>query len=277
LLMMRRSIKASTVGILLLFTLIILAPKSLSQQPNVDIGTQTQQKLISVKSIISNVIFAPKGQVYFIVADPYRMRDLNNPMAAYDTASAGIIYGKTNATQNFGFDADSRWVQTDPNDPYKGKPKLSNKTLVLLGGYGVNICVRYYEKVSGETPLLCLVTQDVNGTIIYGFYTNKWYTKEPNAVLVAYTTPAKYDPDHRELFVIESFTDNDLNKVYILYGLGWKGTWAAGIYFKERYGEIANLDKCCYVFEWVDKERDGYRDGYPQPDEVTMIYAYHYA
>jgi len=271
---MGRPVKKFTVGVLLLLVLTMLTSKSLSQPP----GSDQIQKLIPVNSIISNVVWALKDEVYFIVPDPNRMKIMNNPMAAYDTAAAGMIYSKTNATQNFGFDSDERWIETGQDGTLnRGRPKLLNKTIVLLGGRSVNYCVYYYEKVSGTTPIYFDVATDKDGTIIYGFYTQPWYTKEPQPTLVAYMTKQE-DENYKNLFVIQSFVDSNQNKVYIMYGIGWKGTWAAGIYFKERYRyEIGNLDKCAYIFRWVDMERNGYKDGYPQPDEITMVYAYPYS
>jgi len=267
-----RPVKKLAVGVLLLLVLAMLTLRPSSQDP----GPDQVQRLIPVRNIISNVVWAEKGQVYFIVADPNRMRLINNPMAAYDTAAAGIIYSKTNATQNLGFDSDERWLETGQDNVLnRGKPKLSNKTIVLLGGVSVNYCVYYYEKAAGITPLYFDVAVDKNGIVMYGFYTNRWYTKELAPTLVAYVTQQE-DRKEKDIFVIQSFTDENLNKVYIIYGIGWRGTWAAGIYFKERYAEISNLDKCCYVFQWVDLARDGYKDSYPQPDEVTMVYSYHY-
>nr|MDO8135591.1 hypothetical protein [Candidatus Njordarchaeum guaymaensis] len=266
--------KKLTVSVLLLLVLTMLTSKSLSQQPP---PPEQIQKLIPVKSIMSNVVWALKGNVYFILPDPNRMKAINNPMAAYDAAAAGMIFSKTNATQNFGFDSDERWVETGQDSVLnRGKPKLTNKTIVLLGGLYVNYCVYYYERVSGTTPLYYASFPDKNGTIIYGFYTNRWYTQEPEPTLVAYMTEHD-DRNYKNLFVIQSFVDSNNNKVYILYGIGWKGTWAAGIYFKEKFREIENLDKCCYVFQWADLERDGYKDGYIQPDEITMVYAYKYS
>nr|MDO8134257.1 hypothetical protein [Candidatus Njordarchaeum guaymaensis] len=266
-------IRKFMVSVLLLLVLTMPASKSLSQEGSSD----QAQKLIPVKSIMTNVVWALEGKVYFIVPDPNRMKTMNNPMAAYDTAAAGMVYSKTNATQNFGFDSDERWIETGlDNVLNRGKPKLTNKTIVLLGGRSVNYCVYYYEKASGITPIYFDVATDKDGTILYGFFTNTLYTQESKPVLLAYMTKQE-DENYRNLFVIQSFTDNNQNKVYIMYGIGWKGTWAAGIYFKERYrDEISNLDKCCYIFRWVDLERDGYKDGYPQPDEIVMVYAYHY-
>jgi len=266
-------VRRFAVGVLLLLVLTMLTSGSLSQQASPD---QTQN-LIPVKSILSNVVWALKEEVYFIVPDPNRMKIMNNPMAAYDTATAAMIYGRTNATQSFGFDSDERWIETGQDSALnRGKPKLTNKTIVLVGGRAVNYCVYYYEKASGATPVYFEVAVDKNGTIIYGFYTNTWYTQEPKPTLLAYMTKQD-DENHRNLFVIQSFVDSNRNRVYIMYGIGWKGTWAAGIYFKERYrDEIGNLDKCCYVFKWVDLERNGYKDGYPQADEITMLYAYPY-
>ena len=51
-----------------------------------------------------------------------------------------------------------------------------------------------------------------------------------------------------------------------MYGVGWKGTWASGIYFKEVISQ--NLDyytNSYYVFHWIDQNE---QDGVPQSNEI---------
>lgn len=88
--------------------------------------------------------------------------------------------------------------------------------------------------------------------------------------------PATTDFKHNDLFLVETFQDTNGNFVLIIYGLGWKGTFAGGVYFKEVIKPglytgyyVANA----YVYEWVDGSAGNPFDGVPQTGEITpMIY-----
>ena len=57
----------------------------------------------------------------------------------------------------------------------------------------------------------------------------------------------------RDMFIIEAFTDTNGRTVFIVYGFGWKGTFAGRLYFKNRiYPNITTFTDAWYVFEWVD-------------------------
>lgn len=63
------------------------------------------------------------------------------------------------------------------------------------------------------------------------------------------------------MFVIESFIDNAGNNVFIVYGYGWKGTFAAGKFFKfVAYPDIKNYTDSYDVFKWIDSDDDGFVD-----------------
>jgi hypothetical protein len=65
----------------------------------------------------------------------------------------------------------------------------------------------------------------------------------------------------QDMFVMESFIDSAGNKVFILYGYGWKGTFAAGQFFKfVVYPNIESYTDSYYVFKWIDNDSDGFVD-----------------
>jgi hypothetical protein len=63
------------------------------------------------------------------------------------------------------------------------------------------------------------------------------------------------------MFVIETFMDSSDNQVYIVYGYGWKGTFAGGKFFKfVIHPSISSYTDSYYVFRWIDGDSDGFVD-----------------
>lgn len=84
-----------------------------------------------------------QNSAYFIFADPTRM---SSPVAAYDVASGGIVYGLFEYPQNLGFDSNPDNVVQDGIE--KGKVTMCNKTVLLFGGPSPHWCVSYYENAA---------------------------------------------------------------------------------------------------------------------------------
>lgn len=66
---------------------------------------------------------------------------------------------------------------------------------------------------------------------------------------------------NQDMFVVESFIDNSGNNIFIVYGYGWKATFAGGKFFKFIiYPNIENYTGSYYVFEWIDLNGDEFVD-----------------
>ena len=189
---------------------------------------------------------ARADSVYFIFPEPSRMTE---PVAAYDVAAGGIIYGMCSNSQNLGFDSNRAWV--DEN----GKPTLTQSTIVLVGGPYPHNCVRYYEE-AGLTPVRFRHnTQE--GT--YEFLAEEG---------IIASLPTSTDFSRADLGLIEVFEDDSENLVYVVYGFTWRGTLAAALYLKdEMAGHLSNYPASYYVIGWTD--RNG--DAAPQTVEIAIL------
>lgn len=171
--------------------------------------------------------------------------------SAYDVASGGIIYGLFGNAQNQGFDSSPDNVAQTGTE--KGKVIVCNKTLLFFGGPLVHWCVSYCES-AGLAPAKFYfnVTAD----------TCNFVTQSGDLLA---TLPASNGFEHEDMFIMEAFLDSNNNTIYMFYGFGWKGTWAAGIYFHDFLnGRIATLTNSYYIYHWLDLSMDGV----PQPNEI---------
>jgi len=219
---------------------------------------------VQLRWIKEMVIEAPKGTVYFIYSDLRRL--VAGPETAYDAVSGGIIYGMCRQEQNQGFDTHQYWVeQQDSGIP--GKLKFSGKTVLVLGGRGANVVTYYYEWSTFVAPVYVYFNSEY-----FYFITNSLVTGQPTKVYSIRIS--EVSTLHSDMFVIESFKDSGGNTIFIIYGLTWKGTWAAGVYFKDViYPDImqnpAKYDGSYFVGIWYDiADQQGYLDGVPQLGEV---------
>ena len=193
---------------------------------------------------------APENTAYFIFADPNRMTE---PVAAYDLAAGGVIYGMCRNPQNVGFDSNGGWVVQSGED--LGRVLLANSTIVLFGGPYPHRCVRYYEE-GGVAPVRFL--HDLEGGT-YNFLVD--------GEVVA-SLPADADFNHTDLILVEAFQDGNGNTVYVIYGFTWRGTWAGAVYFKEHmYGKLNEYTGSYYILRWLDANGDGM----PQTPEIMRV------
>lgn len=215
-----------------------------------------------LSEVSTRILSASANTVYFIYADPYRMVSPTAPwaaaFAAYDATAAGFIYGLCANVQKICYDSDGSIVVAKPAGNY-GEVLLSGKSVVVMGGPIPNWVVDYYER-TGHTPLK--YNKDSANP---GFATQA-------GVTVA-SLPAATDFVHNDLFVVMAFEDIRSNFVLIIYGLGWKGTFAGGVFFKEVISPyLGTFIGNAYVFRWQDGLYGNPFDGVPQVGEVYAVY-----
>jgi hypothetical protein len=235
--------------------------------PNSGTFTATKASLPSrtLSEASALILSASANSVYFIYADPYRMvsstAHWSAAFAAYDATAAGFVYGLCANTQRICYDSNASIVVakspiSDPPFNY-GKVLLSSKSVVVMGGPIPNWVVDYYER-TGQTPL------KYSGNATH----HRFLTQTGDTVAAL---PASTDFTHNDMFVVMVFQDTNGNFVLLIYGLGWKGTFAGGIYFKEVIKpNLATYTKRAYVFRWTDAGPT--MDGVPQAGEITKIY-----
>jgi hypothetical protein len=226
-------------------------------------GANPPPRMLSEASTI--ILSAMANNVYFIYADPYRMVSPGAPwqaaFAAYDATAAGFLYGLCVNTQRICYDSNASIVvakSPESGPPFNyGKMLLSSKSVVVMGGPIPNWVVDYYER-TGQTPLK-----------YSGNATHHRFLTQAGDTVAALSASADFT--HNDLFVVMVFQDTNGNFVLVIYGLGWKGTFAGGIYFKEVIKpNLATYAKRAYVFRWTDAGPT--MDGVPQAGEITKIY-----
>jgi len=66
-----------------------------------------------------------------------------------------------------------------------------------------------------------------------------------------------------DMFLVEYFKDANNNKVFIVYGFAWKGTYVGGVFFKTYIlPNIAGFTHGWYIFRWDDANGNGLPDPY---------------
>jgi len=216
---------------------------------------------------------ASQGGTYFINGDPSVSQ-----YTAYDSLSAGILYGLSKNPQAFGFDTSASWVtQTGPD---KGRLLLDGKRVITMGGYGSNFVENYYENTAYETGHSCVkgycgspIHVRINtNTQAYEFYERRLST-------VVASMPMSTDFTHNDLLVIMVVRPFDVpggtgNDVLIIYGITWRGTWAGGIYYKDMfwgqlglYGSHFFVGYDYIILQWTDTNGDTY----PTSNELFPI------
>ena len=192
----------------------------------------------------SNIINSEKDSVYFIFPN-YEGKKPSGVQGAKvtDWTAIGYLVGMCSNDQYETTDTDTNTV-----DPNNGELKLDGKTIVLFGGPLVNAGVNNYEK----NKIAPLYYKNVDGV-------NYWYTSDGKKLDETGLTSSQIRSG-QDMFVIESFTDNSGNNVLIVYGYGWKGTFAAGKFLKSISSNISSYTNSYYVFKWSDADGDDFVD-----------------
>jgi hypothetical protein len=199
----------------------------------------------SVLDASSDIVGADENTLYFVYPN---YAGAKPPGVVYawlsDWTALGFIAGMCSKTQHEVTDTNPAVIDTGT-----GEVRLQNTTVVLFGGPAVDAPVHYYE----QNRIAPLYWQNDGGT--YYFY--KANGSRLDATNLTYTQMSS----GHNLFVVESFTDNSGNRVYIFYGYGWKGTFAAGKFFKFiMYPDISSYTNSYYIFRWDDNNQDGFVD-----------------
>jgi hypothetical protein len=163
-----------------------------------------------------HILDAPAGTVYFVYTDPAYQRQAE---ATYDGTAGEIIRNLCVNTQKYGFNTTKYWLL--PSGAINTST-IHNATVAMFGGRFPNVAVNYYETVKELTPVTCKVD---SYSIWFENRTGTILSSLPGSSFAA----SKYNED---MFTVMVFYDEDSdNTFFIMYGIGWKGTWASGIYF----------------------------------------------
>jgi len=131
-----------------------------------------------------------------------------------------------------------------------------NFSVVLGGGWLVNGPVKYYELTVGVTPAYA---QIVGGKVYF-------YSRSTGLAIPGTEMDASVVSTNQDMFIMMAFKDPANGRhVIILYGYGWKGTYAAAVMFK-MLGRLlipALLEDAYYIYKWTDSNGDLFVDELP--------------
>jgi len=239
---------------------VIVTELSLSVSPEIqgvtsfsfDIIIDSENYALSLGEVAEEkVLNAPVNTVYFIYADPAYM---THAEATYDVTAGETVRNLCVDTQHYGFNTTQHWLLPSGSI---NTTTIHNATIATFGGRFPNVVVRYYETVKEFTPVNC----EANSTHL-------WFENRTGTILGTIPRSVVATPNcHEDIFTAMVFYDEDGgNTFFIMYGIGWKGTWTSGIYFKEVISKnLSAYTNDYYIFKWID---DNEQDGIPQSSEV---------
>lgn len=177
-----------------------------------------------------------------------------------DWLASAFVYGHLKSCEE--------GLDTDPNfiDQVTGNAMgEAGKGIICFGGQFVSPLVKYAEsegtKAEDRAPIKFHLEdgtfrfQYANGTDIPG-------AELPQSVI-------NIDED---MFVIEVYKDGAGRYVMLVYGFGWKGTYAAGKYFEKSV--LSNFDSYksqWIIVRWEDANGDGFVNSPGGGDSYTMV------
>ncbi|PVX24116.1 MAG: hypothetical protein CW691_08490 [Candidatus Bathyarchaeum sp.] len=197
------------------------------------------------------ILDAPANTVYFIYTDPLFQ---NRAESTYDCTSGETIRNLCANTQHYGFNTAQHWLL--PSGAIN-TTTIHNSTIALFGGKFANKVVNYYETVKELTPVKIKIDNN-----------NLFFENRADAIIGELPLSIIDNPKYCEdMFTVMAFYDKvGDNAFFVMYGVGWKGTWASGIYFKEVISKNLNeYTNGYYVFHWLDENE---LDGIPQSHEI---------
>lgn len=201
------------------------------------------------------ILDAPNRTAYFLYTDPAY---LTQAEAAYDGTAGETVRNLCWNPQHYGFNTTQYWLL--PSGAIN-TTTIYNATVAMFGGRLPNFAVNYYETVKGLTPVKCQI------------YSDQLCFEDRAGSQLGVLPLAAFDASHyhEDMFTVMVFYDEDgSNTFFLMYGFGWKGTWASGIYFKEVISKNPEAyTNQYYIFHWVD---DSKQDGIPQAQEIQPIY-----
>jgi hypothetical protein len=160
-----------------------------------------------------------------------------------------------------GLDTDSNFV-----NQASGKPQgASGIGVVTFGGWGVNPVVKYAESSGTPSSDRAPVKTSIVGNTVYFQHSDG--SNIPNAEISFSVL------NQQDMFVIEVYKDGDGRNMMICYGVGWKGTYAAGKYFHATiYPNLSSYNNVRWIIvKWQDGNGDLFVNEPGDGDDYTVI------
>lgn len=231
----------------MIFTILAVTPIALSTR--LVSGVTSSPTPIPISQIVTDVVHAPARSAWIVMPDYNTYASsgaalrksaakCGSSSAAMDTDIFATMYlvGAFTNPQNEILDTNLPYIlqATASCGLPSGIP--SSAPIVIVAGPLVNEVTQYYVQTTAQTVLYfdykttCLLRRDTNATVACG----------P-------TGPTQ------DVLAIEAFRDTTGRPVYVLWGIGYQGTFAAITYLVEFIlKNPASYSNSWYVFRWSD-------------------------
>lgn len=210
----------------------------------------------SISTLQAKVIQAAALSVWHILPD------YNGPVHTPLPKCCGVIPAELSDFTATGFlvgaEGNDQYMILDTSnliDQTSGRPTGTiTGTIVTFGGPIVNQVVYYYEHASGT-----------DASPIYFAYSNGMdQFKDRAGVVKAQISTSTIATGNSDIFLIEVFKDSTGRIVVIMYGMGWKGTYGAGLYFKSQIlPHLSNFLGHWIIVSWTDASSGVSNNGLP--------------
>lgn len=199
------------------------------------------------------LIDGPENTVYYIYPDYQGTKPTGTAYASLsDWTSLGMVIGMSSNNQYVTTDTHTSVVGADG-----GLVVSATYSAVICGGRGVSGPTRYYEIVAATSPAYFQLV----GTTYY------FYSRSTGTSVAGTAMSGSVVSTNQDMFIIMAFKHWNGRNVIILYGYGWKGSYAAALWFKYGTGAwafgragIPTRENAYYIFKWTDANGDGFVD-----------------
>lgn len=201
-----------------------------------------------------------KNNVRMIYPSDNPSKPLGRSAASVSDWLASMAVSTKLETLAEGLDTDNSFVDQNTGEPLGA----AGSGIVSFGGPTVNVAIYYYE-VNKIAPVIYCGVPDAAGP---GQPWAQWYHANGTAIQAS----AIGNDEHNDLFLIEIFKDNEGRYVFFAYGIGWKGTYAAGKFFtRELYPDLAVYSYSWVIVKWFDANGDSFVNNPSDGDTYTII------
>jgi hypothetical protein len=191
-----------------------------------------------VSVVVGDIVRSPTNSVYFLYGDPNEKTELE-----FGAMSAGMLYsiGVNEQIQRFADTVNSS--------------EMSGKTVCLFGNIPSHKIIADYN-ASGILPVV--LWQNPSSPNSFEL------RNESSDTIYRF----KIDSGKNSTFVVQVFKDPENITYLVVYGVDWKGMWAAGICISRMIsGNLREYSNRYFIFKWEDKNGDST----PQIAEISMV------
>jgi hypothetical protein len=191
-----------------------------------------------ISTIGVGLVNAPERSVYFVYPDPVSLTVDDT----FGIVAGATVYGLCRFPQEQIFTTNSNWIVSGKID----SAKINDAIVAMFGNPRYHETIRTYEE-KGLTPIK-----------LYRNQGHSMLLRSDGSVIVSLS-----DDDLAngldDAFVIYTFTEGE-NEFLVVYGLTWKSTWDAGVFFVDTISKnFQQYAQTAYVARW-DSMKSEYQE-----------------